>query len=158
MSDNDLTWTVEAGAVRIALTWMVDQWERSIDGSNGPLDLQIIHFSGPALSEMCATYPILNNATEEFRWLIYFKGLLAADTHPRDQMLEAIDSVRAQRYRSTSPMGRLADEFVETARPTWMGYASDANALALIARALSDAAATQRPSIAHVGLPNQYLT
>ena len=69
MSDDDLTWAVEASAAQIALMWMVHQWEPTIDGPNKPLDLQIIHFSAHALSEMCAAYPILNNATEELRWL-----------------------------------------------------------------------------------------
>ena len=70
MSDDDLTWAVKPSAAQIALMWMVHQWEPTIDGSNKPLDLQIINFSAHALSEMCAAYPILNNATEELRWQI----------------------------------------------------------------------------------------
>ena len=45
MSDDDLTWAVKASAAQIALMWMVHQWEPTIDGSNKPLDLQIINFS-----------------------------------------------------------------------------------------------------------------
>jgi hypothetical protein len=42
MSDDDLTWAVEAGAAQIALVWMVHQWES--DEPNKPLDVQIIKF------------------------------------------------------------------------------------------------------------------
>jgi hypothetical protein len=58
MSDDDLTWAVEASAAQIALMWMVHQWEA--DEPNKPLDVQIINFSSHALSEMCAAYPILH--------------------------------------------------------------------------------------------------
>jgi len=39
MSDDDLTWAVEASAAQIALMWMVHQWEA--DEPNKPLDVQI---------------------------------------------------------------------------------------------------------------------
>jgi hypothetical protein len=61
MSDDDLTWAVEASATQIALRWIVYQWKPAVDGSSKPLDLQIVHFSAQALSEMCAAYPILRN-------------------------------------------------------------------------------------------------
>src|ERR1700736_6012076 len=80
MSDDDLTWAVQASVAQIALMWTVHQWEA--DEPNKPLDVQIINFSSHALSEMCAAYPILQNATEELRWLTYFKGLIAADNAP----------------------------------------------------------------------------
>jgi hypothetical protein len=101
MSGDDLTWAVEASASQIALMWMVHQWEPALDGSSKPLDLQIVHFSAQALSEMCAAYTILRNATAQLRWLTYFKGLIAANTQSRDQMLTAIDAVRRRR---TDPM------------------------------------------------------
>jgi hypothetical protein len=61
--------------------WTVHQWEA--DEPNKPLDVQILKFSSRALSEIFAAYPILQNATEELRWLTYSKGLIAAETHPR---------------------------------------------------------------------------
>jgi hypothetical protein len=134
VSDDDLTWAVEAGAAQIALVWMVHQWES--DEPNKPLDVQIINFSSHALSEMRAAYPILQNATEELRWLTYFKGLIAADTHPRDQMLSAIDAVRRRRPETAQPSSKLAAELEEPSEidPTW-----DADALAAIDRALRKA-------------------
>jgi hypothetical protein len=89
MSDDSLTWAVEASATQIALGWIVHQWEPALDAARKPLDLQILHFSDPALGEMCAVYPILRNATDELRWLTYFKGLIDANTHPRDAGFES---------------------------------------------------------------------
>jgi hypothetical protein len=135
VSDDDLTWAVEASAAQIALVWMVHQWES--DEPNKPLDVQIINFSSHALSEMRAAYPILQNATEELRWLTYFKGLIAANTHPRDQMLSAIDAVRRRRPDSTvKPSPKLAAGFEE---PSKIDPTSDADVLGAIDRALSKA-------------------
>jgi len=137
MSDDDLTWAVEASATQIALRWTVHQWELVLDGSSNPLDLQIVHFSTRALGEMCAAYPILEDATEELRWLTYFKGLIAANTHPHDQMLAAIDAVRR---RWTHPIARLPTdpgaELANTA-PYEVDSTSLADALAAIDRALN---------------------
>jgi hypothetical protein len=136
MSDDDLTWSVEACSAQIALVWMVHQWEPT--APNVPLDLQILHFSGHALREMRSAYPILQNATEEIRWLTYFKGLIASDTHPRDQMLSAIEAVRRRRADPGAKLSRSAVEPKETAIPE-IDPSSLADALAAIDRALSSA-------------------
>ena len=140
MSDDDLTRAVEASTVQIALRWMVVQWEpHRFDRSSDPLELQIVNFSADALAEMCAAYPILGNAPEELRWLTYFKGLVAADTHPRDQMLTAIDAVRRGRANPTAK--RLTKSILERedVGPGETDPISDADALAAIEGALSKA-------------------
>ena len=137
MSDDDLTWAVEASAAQVALLWMVHQWE--CDEPNKSLDIQIKNFSSYALSEMCAAYPILQNATEELRWLTYFKGLIAADTHPPDQMLSAIHAVRRRQPDSTAKPSSKSVEGPSEIDPT-----SDADALAAIDRALSKASYSGR--------------
>jgi hypothetical protein len=136
MSDDDLTWAVQASVAQIALMWTVHQWEA--DEPNKPLDVQIINFSSHALSEMCAAYPILQNATEELRWLTYFKGLIAADTHPRDQMLSAIDSASRRADSTVKPLSKSPEE------PSEIDPTSDADALAAIDRALSKASYSGR--------------
>lgn len=89
---------------------------------------------------MCAAYPILNNATEELRWLTYFKGLIAADTHPRDQMLSAIDAVRRRRADPTAKkLSAKSTMKLEDAGPNEIDPTSLADALAAIDRALSKA-------------------
>src|ERR1035437_4949957 len=85
-------------------------------------------------------FPILNNATEELRWLTYFKGLIAADTHPRDQMLSAIDAVRRRRADPTAKkLSAKSTMKLEDAGPNEIDPTSLADALAAIDRALSKA-------------------
>ena len=140
MSDDDLTWAVEASAAQIALRWMVLQWDPP--GSSKSLELMISDFSADALAEMCAAYPTLRNAPEELRWLTYFKGLISADTHPRDQMLTAIDSVRRRR---ADPTAKLSTKSVlsileqENVGPHETDPTRQADALAAIELALSKA-------------------
>jgi hypothetical protein len=139
MSDDDLTWAVEASAAQIALRWMVLQWEPHVDGSSSPLEFQIEHFRTDALSEMCAAYPVLRDATEELRWLTYFKGLIAADTHPRDQMLTAINAVRRRWADRTAKLSTKSVLELENVGPYEIDPISRADALAAIERALSKA-------------------
>jgi hypothetical protein len=99
----------------------------------------ISDFSADALAEMCAAYPALRNAPEELRWLTYFKGLISADTHPRDQMLTAIDAVRR---RQADPTVKLSTKSVleqENAGPYETNPTRQADALAAIELALSKA-------------------
>jgi hypothetical protein len=140
MSDDDLTWAVEASTAQIALRWIVFQWEpHRFDRSSDPLELQIVNFSADALAEMCAAYPILRNAPEELRWLTYFKGLVAARTHPRDQMLTAIDAVRRGRVNPTAKRSTKSILDLEDVGPGKTDPISDADALAAIEGALSKA-------------------
>jgi hypothetical protein len=136
MSDDDLTWAVEASTAQIALRWIVFQWEpHRFDRSSDPLELQIVNFSADALAEMCAAYPILRSAPEELRWLTYFKGLVAADTHPRDQMVTAIEAVRG-RVNPTAKRSTKSILELEDVGPGKTDSISDADALAAIEEAL----------------------
>jgi hypothetical protein len=136
MSDDDLTWAVKASAAQIALRWIVLQWEpHRFDRSSDPLELQIVNFSADALAEMCAAYPILRSAPEELRWLTYFKGLVAADTHPRDQMVTAIEAVRG-RVNPTAKRSTKSIVELEDVGPGKTDSISDADALAAIEEAL----------------------
>jgi hypothetical protein len=144
MSDHDLRWVVEASATQIALKWMLLQWKSLVDESNNALEQQIIYFSADALGEMCATYAILRDATEELRWLIYFKGLIAADTHPRDEMLTAIDAVRRRwADRAAKPSIKSASELRGVVTHE-TDPVSCSDALAAIERALSKAVSDGR--------------
>jgi hypothetical protein len=136
MSDSDLNWVVEASAVQIALRWTVFQWEDPPVDRSSALDLQIMRFSADALSGMCAAYPVLRNATDELRWLVYFKGLIAAETHSRGEMLAAIESVR-RGWAKTSE--RISKPVLESVQPSEINPTLHADALAAIDRALSAA-------------------
>jgi hypothetical protein len=84
---------------------------------------------------MCAAYPILRSAPEELRWLTYFKGLVAADTHPRDQMVTAIEAVRG-RVNPTAKRSTKSILELEDVGPGKTDSISDADALAAIEEAL----------------------
>jgi hypothetical protein len=140
MSDSDLSWVVEASAVQIALRWTVFQWEESpVDLSSNALDLQIMRFSADALSGMCAAYPILRDLTDELLWLVYFKGLITAETHPRDEMLAAIESVRRGWAKTASQRTAKPVLGSEGVRPVEINSTLHADALAAIERALNAA-------------------
>jgi len=136
MSDDDLTWAVEASATQIAVRWIVYQWE---NGSSKALDLQIVHFSAQALGEMCAAYPILRSATEELLWLTYFKGLIAANSHPRDQMLNAIDAIRRRQPEPVAEISPNSAAKLEDVTASNIDRTLLADALAAIDQALSKA-------------------
>jgi hypothetical protein len=133
MRDGDLTWAIEAISAHIALIWTVQHWQLAYEASDIPLDVQIANFSSHALVESSVLFPILRRVPEEFRWLIYFKGVIAANTHPRDEMLSAIEAIRKReeltaRFKATEVLSK--NDVDPNAR---------SEALAAIANALSNA-------------------
>jgi hypothetical protein len=82
------------------------------------------------------SYPFLRNAPEDLRWLTYFKGLVAADTHPRDQMVTAIDAIRRARVNPTAK-DQTNRSRAKRRGPAKTDAISDADALAAIEEALS---------------------
>jgi hypothetical protein len=138
MSDDHETGIVEGSAAEIALLWTVHLWKPARENPNERLEQQIVNFSSTAFDIMCGHYPILQNAKQEILWLIYFKGLLAADSHPRDQMLSAIDTVRKRR---ADPSAKLSAQSApkQGARQYEIDPTLHAEALAAIGRALSQA-------------------
>jgi hypothetical protein len=133
MSD-DHPGIVEGSAAEIALLWTVYLWKPARENKNETLEQQIVNFSSTAFGTMCGHYPILQNEKQEILWLIYFKGLLAADSHPRDQMLSAIDTVRKRRANRSAKLSAQSGARQDEVDPTL-----HAEALAAIDRALSQA-------------------
>jgi hypothetical protein len=135
MSDSDLTWAAEAISAHIALTWTVHQWKIAQPGADTPLDCQILEFSARALDEASRLFPIFESVTAELRWLILFKGLIAAESHPRDMMLNAIDAIRK---RQNTVMELPPQKAIK--RDGHYGVDPRSEALAAIASALSSEA------------------
>jgi hypothetical protein len=54
------------------------------------LEQQIVRFSSAVFDAIGTSYPMLRNAGQERLWLIYFKGLLIANTHPHEEMVQAL--------------------------------------------------------------------
>ncbi|MEH2479018.1 hypothetical protein V1282_002375 [Nitrobacteraceae bacterium AZCC 2146] len=137
--------SIEVGASEVALMWMLHQWALPDGARSELLDQQIMNFSSTAFAAIAARFPMLQHAEQEHLWLIYFKGLLAAGTHPQEQMVQAINTVRQLR-RTGPPVGSdrepnaEIDSVVDRAtRPLRPGDASDSEILDQIAQALDPA-------------------
>jgi hypothetical protein len=143
--EEQLAQSIEDGASEVALMWMLHQWALPDGVRSEPLDQQIVNFSPTAFAAMGARFPMLQHAEQEHLWLIYFKGLLAAGTHPQEQMVEAINTVRQLRRTATpvgsgrEPNGELDSAADRATGPLRSGDASDSEVLEQIARALDQA-------------------
>jgi hypothetical protein len=85
---------IEASVSEIALMWVLHQRVMSLEPRSLPLDQQILSFSDAALNSIRSDLRQLQDVEELHLWLVYFKGLIAAKTHPREQMVSAINVVR----------------------------------------------------------------
>lgn len=111
---DELATSIQASVTEVAVMWILHNWSRVKDHRLEPLDQQIRNFSTAALEAIGAHCPMLRNAKQEHLWLIYLKGLLAADTHPREQMIKAIKAVGERSWIHAS--GKTATD--TTAKPT----------------------------------------
>lgn len=140
--EDQLTQSIEVGASEIALMWMLHQWALPDGMRSEPLDLQIMNFSSTAFAAIGARFPMLQHAEQEHLWLIYFKGLLVAGTHPQEQMVQAINTVRQLRGTAAlvgsdkEPNAEPDSAVDRAARPLRPGGASDSEVLEQIAQAL----------------------
>jgi hypothetical protein len=143
--EDQLAQSIEVGASEIALMWMLHQWALPDGMRSEPLDLQMMNFSSTAFAAIGARFPMLQHAEQEHLWLIYFKGLLAAGTHPQEEMVQAINTVRQLRRTAAlvgsdrEPNAELDSAVDRAARPLRPGDASDSEVLEQIARALDQA-------------------
>jgi hypothetical protein len=93
---DELATSIQASAAEIAVMWVLHSWSRTREQRAENLDQQIKNFSTAALAAVAAHHPILANAEQKHLWMIYFKGLLDSNTHPREQMIQAIKTVGAR--------------------------------------------------------------
>jgi hypothetical protein len=78
---------------------------------------------------------MLRNAGQERLWLIYFKALLNANTHPHEEMLPALRNIAIASRSGFGGLPPRSKRPGETAKPV-AGRTSDVEALKQIARAL----------------------
>lgn len=102
-SPDQLASSIQAGVSEIAVIWMLHRWSLTQKAQSEPLHQQIKDFSSVAFDAIVSRFPALKDAKEEHLWLIYFKGLLTAGTHPREEMTKAIQTVGAQKWIRVSP-------------------------------------------------------
>lgn len=129
---DELATSIQASVTEVAIMWILHNWSYAREHRVAPLDQKIKNFSTAALATIAAHCPMLRNAKQEHLWLIYLKGLLAADTHPREQMIAAIKAIgeRSWIYASRKT---TADTPVKPA----IGNLSDQDALKHIGEALA---------------------
>ncbi len=99
----NLASSIQASVSEIAVVWMLHKWSLTQKMQSEPLHQQIRNFSPAAFDVIMSRFPALKNAKQEHLWLIYFKGLLTAGTHPREEMTKAIQTVGAQEWIRVSP-------------------------------------------------------
>ena len=132
-SDDDLNRSIEGSVAEASVMWLLHHGLEVAQDRGESLEQQIVQFSCAVFDAIGTSYPVLRNAGQERLWLIYFKGLLAANTHPHEQMASALRNIA-----SRSGFGGLpprSKRHGEAARPI-AGRTSDVEALKQIARAL----------------------
>lgn len=139
-SPDELASSIQASVSEVAVIWMLHKWSLTQKMQGEPLHQQIRNFSPAAFEVIVSRFPALKSAKQEHLWLIYFKGLLTAGTHPREEMTKAIQTVGAQEWiRVSPPLSNAPAVEPAYAGPTSQSPRkdlSDADALEQIGRAL----------------------
>lgn len=138
-SADELATSIQTSVTEVAIMWILHNWSLTKKQRFEPLDQQIKNFSNEALAVIAAHCPMLRNAKREHLWLIYLKGLLAADTHPREQMIAAMKAIGEQRWIHASgktTAGPTAKSMDSPAKPVHRDL-SDLDALEHISEALA---------------------
>ena len=133
-SDDDLDRSIEGSVAQASVMWLLHHGLEVAQDRGESLEQQIVQFSSAVFDAIGTSYPVLRNAGQERLWLIYFKGLLAANTHPHEEMVPALRNIA-----SGSGFGGLPPRSKRpggTAKPI-AGRTSDVEALKQIARALA---------------------
>ncbi|MEA2866329.1 MAG: hypothetical protein QOE39_1044, partial [Bradyrhizobium sp.] len=79
-SNDDLNRAIEGGIAQASVMWLLHRGLEVVQDRGEALEQQIIQFSSAVFDAIGTSYPMLRNAGQERLWLIYFKGLLTANT------------------------------------------------------------------------------
>ena len=132
-SDDDLNGSIEGSIAQASVMWLLHRGLEVVQDRGESLEQQIVQFSSAVFDAIGTSYPMLRNAGQERLWLIYFKGLLIANTHPHEEMVQALRNIASSSgFGGLRPLSKGPGE---TAKPT-PGRASDAEVLKQIARSL----------------------
>jgi hypothetical protein len=115
--------------------WLLHHGLEAVQDRGESLEQQIVQFSSAVFDAIGTSYPMLRNAGQERLWLIYFKALLTANTHPHEEMLPALRNIASRSgFGGLPPLSKRPGE---TGKPI-SGRTSDddVEALKQIARAL----------------------
>lgn len=113
--------------------WLLHGGLEVVQGRREPLEQQIVQFSPVVFEALVNSYPVLRQVGNERLWLIYFKGILNANAHPREETVSAFRNIASKNGFGVLPMPSKGTG--ETEKPP-RGPTSDAEALEQIARGL----------------------
>jgi hypothetical protein len=111
-SSDDLNRSIEGGIAQASGMWLLHRGLEVVQDRDESLEQQIVQFSSAVFDAIGTSYPILRNAGQERLWLIYFKGLLTANTHPHDEMVSALRNIASRSgpgKAATTPSGPMSD-------------------------------------------------
>jgi hypothetical protein len=132
-SNDDLNKSIEGGIAQASVMWLLYRRSVVIQDCAEGLEEQITQFSSAVFDAIGTSYPILRNSGQERLWLIYFKGLLTANTHALEEIVPALRNIASKRdFEGLAPLSKRPKEM---AKPTHSRI-SDAEALEQIARGL----------------------
>jgi hypothetical protein len=132
-SKDDLNRSIEGSIAQASVMWLLHRGLEVVQDRGESLEQQIVQFSSAVFDAIRPSYPMLRNAGQQRLWLIYFKALLTANTHPHEEMVLALRNVASRiGFEGLPPPSKGPGE---TAKPT-LGPASDVEVLKQIARSL----------------------
>ena len=136
-ADDDLNRSIEGSIAQTSVMWLLHCGLTVVQDCGESLEQQIVQFSSAVFDAIGTSYPMLRNAGQERLWLIYFKALLNANTHPHEEMLPALRNIAIASRSGFGGLPPLSKRSGETAKPI-SGRTSDddVEALKQIARAL----------------------
>src|SRR6266704_178769 len=76
--------------------WLLHHGLEAVQDGGESLEQKIVQFSAAVFDAIGTSHPVLRNAGQERLWLIYFKGLLTANTHPHEQMASALRNIASR--------------------------------------------------------------
>ena len=86
--------------------WLLCRRSVVIQDCAEDLEEQIVQFSSAVFDAIGTSYPILRNSGQERLWLIYFKGLLTANTHSLEKMVPALRNIASRGASEVCPRSR----------------------------------------------------
>jgi hypothetical protein len=133
-SDDDLDRSIEGSVAQASVMWLLHHGLEVAEDRGESLEQQIVQFGSAVFDAIGTSYPVLRNAGQERLWLIYFKALLTANTHPHEEMMPALRNIASRSsFGGLPPLSKRPEE---TARPISGRTSDDVEALKQIARAL----------------------
>ena len=120
-SDDDLNRSIEGSIAQASVMWLLHCGLAVVQDCGESLEQQIVQFSSDVFDAIRTSYPMLRKAGQERLWLIYFKGLLTANTHPHEEMVPALRNIAyGSGFRGLPPLasakpipGRASDDDAE---------------------------------------------